>query len=145
MNCSLVFEYEFSRDGDDFGWLCARLQTPDFSGHNGMWVQWQDLPDFAASLSQCPIEDAKPIICDWGFSEHGRYTPIIKLSITTAGPAGRLVADVLLANYYEPANFCQAQFKTDYPSVTAFQQQIGRMMRKECTEATLSGLKVNSR
>ncbi|HEV7287147.1 hypothetical protein [Sphingomonas sp.] len=142
MNCTLTFEYEFSRDDDDFGWLLARLQTPDFSGRNGMWVQWQDLTDFAASLSQYPFN--APAVCEWGFGEEGKFTPVTKLSLSAAGVRGGLIADVFLANYYEPANFVQSRLETDYPSVAEFQRQLARMMRREVSDATLIGSKSNN-
>lgn len=62
MNSKLALEYEFSRDaGDDFGWLAAAVETPKFRGLNGMWVQWQDLGDFAATLSTFPIQAESPV------------------------------------------------------------------------------------
>jgi hypothetical protein len=145
MNCSLSFEYEFSRDGDDFGWLAARLETPDFTGRNGMWVQWQDVVEFAASLSQYPIEAAYPVTCEWGFGEQGRYTAITKVSVAPAGPTGGLVVHVSLADYHEPESRCQSRFETDYPSLAHFRQQIERMMRKEAASASLSGSEGNGR
>lgn len=143
MNCTLTFEYEFSRDDDDFGWLIARLQTPEFSGRNGMWVQWQDLTDFAASLSRYPFDAKNPVACEWGFGEEATFTPITKLSLSAAGVSGGLSTDVFLANYYEPANFVQSRFQTDYPSVTDFQRQLESMMRREGSDATLIGSKLN--
>ncbi len=144
MNCTLTFEYEFSSDDDDFGWLLARLQTPDFSGRNGMWVQWQDLTDFAASLSQYPFNAANPVSCEWGFGDERKFTPVTQLSFSPAGATGGLIADVFLANYYEPANFVQSRLETDYPSVAEFQHQLARMMRREVSDATLIGFKSNN-
>lgn len=139
MNCTLTFEYEFSRDDDDFGWLLARLQTPDFSGRNGMWVQWQDLTEFAASLSRYPFDAANSVACEWGFGEEAEFTPVTRLSFCPAGVTGGLIGDVFLANYYEPANFVQSKFETDYPSVAEFQRQLESMMRREGADATLIG------
>ncbi|MEG3152864.1 hypothetical protein U1769_23485 [Sphingomonas sp. ZT3P38] len=85
MNSNVTFEYEFSRDDDDFGWLTTRLETPDFSGRNGMWVQWQDICEFAASLTRWPLTEERPASCEWGFGEHGGYTEITKLSISPEG------------------------------------------------------------
>jgi hypothetical protein len=110
-----------------------------------MWVQWQDVVDFAASLSRFPIDAAHPVTCDWGFCEGGQYTAITKLSVAAAGATGALTADATLANYYEPENRCQARFQTDYPSLTRFQHQIESMMRRETRSATLSGIKTNDR
>lgn len=139
MNCTLTFEYAFSTDDDDFGWLSARLHTPDFSGRNGMWVQWQDLLDLARSLSRYPIEAGQPVTCEWGFSEKEEYILITKLDIGPAGATGGLLAEICLRDYNAPANYCQTQFRTDYPALDAFREQIEAMMRKEASSATLNG------
>ncbi|WP_298200151.1 hypothetical protein [Novosphingobium sp.] len=139
MNSLFVFEYEFSRDGDDVGWLIAKVQTPSFSGSNGTWVQWQDVRDFASSLSTYPINADRPAHCEWGFSEQGQYTAITKLSIAPKGATGGLVASVLLANHYVPDNRCSTFFETDYPSVSEFSEQIKRMLNNRTGGATLTG------
>lgn len=144
MRHALSFEYEFSRDDDNFGWLSAHLQTPDFSGRNGMWVQWQDLLEFARSLSRYPIGTRQPVGCEWGFSEKGEYTPVTKLDIGPTEVTGGLQARICLRDYYAPANCCQTEFRTDYPSLDAFREQIEAMMRKEASAATLNGSKAEA-
>jgi hypothetical protein len=139
MNSKLILEYEFSRDGDDFGWLSAEVQTPRFSGHNGMWVQWQDVGDFAASLSSYPIGADNPAIGEWGIDEQGQYIEITKVSIAPTGLTGALLADVSLANYYEPTSRCSTRFKTDYTSVDRFRADIERMMKDRTGSAVLAG------
>ncbi len=128
MNSKLVLEYAFSRDDDDFGWLIAKVQTPHFSGSNGMWVQWQDVGEFAASLLRYPIDVDSPVIGEWGFCEQEQYTEITKISIAATGATGALLAAVSLANYYEPTNRCSTCFKTDYPAADRFRAEIERMM-----------------
>ncbi|MEG3143328.1 hypothetical protein U1839_01560 [Sphingomonas sp. RT2P30] len=145
MNCSLSFTYEFNRDGDDFGWLRAHLHTPEFSGRNGMWVQWQDVVDFAATLGRFPLTVADPVACDWGFGEKGRYTAITRLSIAPTGASGAVVAEVALANYYAPENSCRVRFDTDYPSLIRFQHEIEAMMRRDIPTATLMGSSTDNR
>jgi hypothetical protein len=139
MNSRLALAYEFSRDGDDFGWLSAEVQTPLFSGRNGMWVQWQDVGDFAASLSRYPIEIGSPVIGEWGFGESGKYSEITKVVIAPKGSTGGLAADVSLADYYEPANRCSTRFTTDYPSLDRFRKDIERMMKERIGSAVLCG------
>jgi hypothetical protein len=139
MNSTLVLEYEFSRDGDDFGWLMAKVQTPHFRGRNGMWVQWQDVGDFAASLSAYPISADSPVLGEWGIGEQGKYTEIIKVGIAPKGATGALVANVSLANYYEPENRCSTRFETDYPSLSEFREAIERMMHNRTGTAVLNG------
>ena len=145
MNSSLSLEYEFSRNGDDFGWLIAKVTTPDFSGRNGMWVQWQDIADFASSLSRFPIEVDVPLQCDWGFSAKDKYSQITAIKIAPVGKTGGLITDVYLANYHEPANRCQTIFQTDYPSLIEFKAQIERMIKDRYGVATLGGAKTNDR
>ncbi|WP_404371643.1 hypothetical protein AB5I39_04375 [Sphingomonas sp. MMS24-J45] len=139
MNSKLIFEYVFSRDGDDLGWLKAEVHTPRFSGRNGAWVQWQDLADFTASLSRFPIESGSPAVGEWGFGEQGQYTEITQVSIAPKGSTGGLVADVLLADWYEPTQRCSTRFETDYPSLARFQQEIEHMVRDRLGSAALHG------
>lgn len=138
VNSHLTFEYEFSRD-DDFGWLIARLETPDISGCNGMWVQWQDLDDYAAALARHPIPQGDAITRDWGFGERGSYTEVTKIMIAPAGATAALLADVSLTNYYDPRIRCRALFETDYRALSEFREQIGHMMRSRSGSATLTG------
>lgn len=139
MNSKLVLEYEFSRDDDDFGWLKAAVQTPRFAGRNGMWVQWQDVGDFAASLSRYPIRVDGPVLGEWGFGRQAQYISITKVSIAPKALTGGLVAHVSLANYYEPTNRCSTSFYTDYPTLARFAEQIERMMRDRTGSAALHG------
>lgn len=145
MNSRLTFQYEFSRDEDDFGWLTAGLETPDFSGRNGMWVQWQDILDFAASLARYPIPKGEAVECEWGFGERGQYTAVTKVRIAPGRPTGGVIADISLANYNQPENHCRTQFETDYPSLSEFRLEIERMMQNRCGSATLLGSKANDR
>ncbi|MES2496040.1 MAG: hypothetical protein V4618_07995 [Pseudomonadota bacterium] len=140
MNSTLVLEYEFSSDGDDFGWLIAKVQTPLFSGRGGMWVQWQDVGDFAASLSAYPINADRPVLGEWGFAEQGQYTEIIKVRIVPKDATGALVATVSLANYDEPENRCSTCFQTDYSSLSGFREEIERMLHNRTGSAVLNGL-----
>lgn len=139
MNNSLVLEYEFSRDGDDFGWLNARVETPDFGGRNGMWVQWQDVKEFGESLAAYPIGRDKPVVGQWGFGDDGRWEIVTRISIAPAGETGALIVELLLANYYDPFFRCQTRFKTDYPALDRFRREIESMMRREAKTAVLSG------
>ena len=139
MNSKLILEYEFSQDGDDFGWLRAEVQTSCFSGRNGMWVQWRDVIDFAASLASYPIQADRSVTEEWGFNERGQYAEITKISITPEGLTDVLAVNVSLANYYEPASRCSICFKTDYPSLDRFRAEIEQMMRDRAGSAALFG------
>jgi hypothetical protein len=145
MNSTLSFEYQFSPGGDDFGSLISKVETPDFCGSNAMWVQWQDMDDFADSLCRFPIEANAPLKCEWGFSENDNYKIVTMVKIAPAGQTGALVADVYLANYHAPENRCQTLFETDYPSLEIFKGEIKRMMREKCGIAILEGMKTNFR
>ena len=141
MNATLTFEYEFSRDGDDFGWLMVRVETPDFKGRNGTWAQWQDVRDFGAALARFPIETADPVTGKWGFIDNGRDVVITKVQIAPEGPTGGLLVDVELANHYDPRNHCRTRFQTDYLGIASFREQIEMMMRKDAWSASLEGTK----
>jgi hypothetical protein len=139
MNCRLDLEYEYSRDGDDFGWLVAKIVTPSFTGRNGMWVQWQDIDEFASSLSQYPIRPSDPVVVDWGFSKQGTHTSITKIAAEPAGLTGGLVITVSLANDHEPANRCSVRFETEYPALGNFVAELHHMMRERTGGAALIG------
>ncbi|MGF7148522.1 hypothetical protein FHS96_002150 [Sphingomonas zeicaulis] len=117
----------------------ARVQTPDFSGRSGMWVQWQDVQDFSTSLSAYPIKADSPVTGEWGFGEHEQYRQIIKIAIGPKGATGDLLVDASLANYYDPALRCSARFQTDYPSVSNFRNGIESMMHNRSGRAVLEG------
>ena len=138
MNSKLMLAYEFS-DSDDFGWLIAEVQTPSFSGRNGMWVQWQDVGDFAALLSTYPITADKPVVEEWGFTQQGEHTEITKIGVAPRGTTGGLIVDIALTNYYSPLSRCRAQFETDYPALAIFREGIERMMQDRIGSAVLHG------
>lgn len=141
MNSSLSFQYRFSEDGDDFGSLLASVQTPDFSGPNAMWVQWQDVEDFSASLSSYPIQADTPLACDWGYSENEEYVPITVVKIAPATATGALIADVFLADQYAPNNQCRTLFETDYLALANFKKALHQIMSDRYGVATLLGRK----
>lgn len=139
MNSKLTLEYEFSRDDDDFGWLAAAVETPKFKARNGMWVQWQDVGDFAAALSTYPFQADSPVTGEWGFSEAEKYTAITKVIIVPNGSTGSIVVNVSLADYYQPEVCCMTLFETDYPALDRFREAIERMMSRRTGEAVLEG------
>ncbi len=140
MSGGLTLEYEFSRDGDDFGWLVARLETPDFSGRNGMFVQWQDLVEYSEALARYPIEAADPVTKEWGLGAVEDYVGITSIRIGPTGKTGGLVCDVALADYHDPQYGCRSRFATDYPAVEEFRRQLAAMMRKEVQQALLAAV-----
>lgn len=75
MNSKLTFEYRFSTDGDDFGLLFASVETPRFTGTNEMWVQWQDLTDFAATLARFPIAEDDPATWNGALANRDNIPP----------------------------------------------------------------------
>ncbi|OYW50823.1 MAG: hypothetical protein B7Y36_11735 [Novosphingobium sp. 28-62-57] len=139
MKCQLVFRYDFSSDGDDFGWLAAQIDTPQFKAVNGTWVQWQDIEELTASLGRFPIEALEPVVGKWGFSEDGRDTEVTKIVIKPQGIASALSVHVLLANNYKPANLCSVQFVTDYPALAKFSGELRRMLQDRVGSAALDG------
>lgn len=145
MNSSLTLKYEFSRDGDDFGWLTARVETRDFSGRNGMWVQWQDVTEFAQALAAYPIAADEPIVREWGFGGDGDHEVVTSVSIAPQGRTGGLIVDVYLANYYDLFHRCQTCFQSDYPTLDRFRRDLASMMRREAQTAVLSGSEASLR
>lgn len=99
VNCHLNLQYEFDAGGDDFGQMAAHIITPTFTGRNHMWVQWQDVVEFATSLSRYPIDRNEPVIGKWGFGENGVVTEITKVIVEAAGVSGGLYIQASLANF----------------------------------------------
>lgn len=135
----LIFDYEFSSDDDDFGLLSASVETPDFSGNNRAYVQWQDLLDLEADLARFPISANDPVLAEWGFGEQRVDVPVTRLSIAPAGPAGDLLAEITLANWDHPERNLRTTFRTDYPALARFREAIGTMIRDRSTNAVLAG------
>ena len=104
-----------------------------------MWVQWQDLGDFATALSSYPIQADRPVIGEWGIGEAGHYTEITKVIIAPIGSTGALVVNITLADYNQPENYCSTRFDTDYPSLDRFREAIEAMMSERTGEAVLDG------
>jgi hypothetical protein len=140
MTSSLILEYEFARDGDDFGWLIARLETPEFGGRNGMFVQWQDLVEYSEALARYPIAAVDPVIEEWGLGTVEDYNCITRIVIGPSGPTGGLLCDVSLSDYHDPDFGCRSRFATDYMAVEQFRQQLAAMMRKEGRQAVLAAV-----
>lgn len=139
VNSRLTLAYEFARDGDDFGWLSAAFATPDFSGRNGTWVQWQSVVELAAGFRRYPMSEESPAEADWGFGGAGGYVSVTRIRIAPRGPLGGLIASVRLANQYDPEDCAAVRFETDYPSLARFAEELEAVMRREAESATLAG------
>lgn len=135
---SLTVTYEHSLD-DDFGRLRLALETRDFTGRGGFWVQWQDVEEFAESLSVYPLPSANPPRAQWGFEKLEGDDLIIGLELKPADTRGTLLVSVELADDFEPRRRVRSDFTTHYPQLEAFQQALMKLMRREAQEAVLSG------
>ncbi len=138
----LIFDYEFSSDDDDFGSLSAAVETPDFSGNNRAYVQWQDLLNLEADLARFPISANDPVVAEWGFREQHVDVPVTRLSIAPAGTAGDLLAEITLANWDHPERNLRTTFRTDYPALARFREAISTMIRDRSTNAVLAGYRL---
>jgi len=124
---------------DDFGRLEMIVQTETRWGTGGFWVQWQDLHDLAARLSEFPIEPDRPINAQWGYVEDDRSETVLKIEISPANATGALSVRARIADEYDPADHLEAVFEAHYPDLSRFQQQILEMMKGEVSEAILCG------
>ncbi len=135
---SLKVSYEHSAD-DDFGRLRLAVETPDFAGRGGFWVQWQDVEEFADTLSTYPLSADHPPTAQWGFNNHEGDDLIIRLEVKPIDGRGTLSVSVEIADDFEPRRRVRAAFNTHYPQVEKFREGLVGVMRREVAEAVLSG------
>ena len=137
----LTLDYNFSSDPyDAHGWLEMRVETENFFGQGGFWVQWQEIEELAEAILQYPITKRSPIVRDWGFSQAGSYTSILRFELTPKNMLGDILVLVRIADYDDHTKYVGTSFRTTYSALEWFSRDIGRMMRKEIGEAQLMSL-----
>ncbi|MFL6846456.1 MAG: hypothetical protein ACJ8ER_16435 [Allosphingosinicella sp.] len=124
---------------DDFGWLSVSVQTDRFCGHGGFWVQWQDVKEFGEALAAYPIDEASPVVAQWGYDMQEGDDLILRIEIAPSNRRGDLVVRFEIADNHEPAERIRGSFLTNYPDVDSFRSSIARLMKREAEEAVLSG------
>jgi hypothetical protein len=135
----LIARYEHSRDGDNFGWLELEVRTADFRGRAGTWVQWQDLDEFADTLSLYPIRAEAPLRGEWGRDPHISGEGNLAVAIEPANRRGGLDVKIALASYHpEVRDRIRTGFRTGYAELQDFARSLKLMVRKETDEAVLS-------
>jgi len=138
MRGSLTLKYEFNPDpNDDFGWLEARVEADGFCGANGFWVQWQDVVEFASSLSQYPLPKGQRVEAEWGYSEGGTYTRVTFISLTASNRGGGIAVCVDLADSYDVRRRCQLVFETSYANLSDFRVGLESLMKRAGESAVL--------
>jgi len=143
---SLTFRYEFNPSffdpklpRDDFGRLTVSAQTAHFSATGGFWVQWQDIAEFGQSLGVFPIPKDAPIVAQWGLDQLEGDDLILRIEIAPANRRGDLAVRFEIADDYEPQERVRASFRTNYPELTAFRDDIAKLVKNEIQEAVLVG------
>ena len=134
----LKVSYEYASNGDDFGRLRFVVETEDFAGRGGFWVQWQDVEEFAAALEDYPLSKDAPPMARWGFEDVQGNNLILGLAIRPIDARGTLGVSVEIADELEPKNRVRVELKTHYPQVAAFRERLFKIMRREADEATLT-------
>lgn len=143
----LILKYEYDESfynkdltRDDFGRLTLSVETLQFSGCGGFWVQWQDVVEFGESLAAFPITaDAPPKAC-WSYRQSdGSEVVILNVMISPANLTGDLLVSVEIADDSEPRRRVFTTFVTHYPDLEAFGRSIARVMERKLDEAVLRG------
>jgi hypothetical protein len=135
---SVTFAYEFSGDPDDsFGWLAVTAEAEGFRGANGIWVQWQDVGEFAERLSQYPFPSGEPVEAEWGYSEEEAYTRVTFISLRPSDARGNILVTVDLADYYDVRRRCQLVLQTTYASIADFREGLIKLMERKADNAVL--------
>lgn len=130
---------ESSLERDDFGRLSVTVETDQFSGRGGFWVQWQDVIEFGQSLSIYPVKIDEPLMAQWGYDDQRADNLIIRIKIAPKNSLGELVADIEIADENERWKRVRTSFRTGYPALEMFQRDIARLMAGEAEVAVLIG------
>ena len=101
--------------------------------------QWQDVEEFADTLSTYPLSADHPPTAQWGFNNHEGDDLIIRLEVKPIDRRGTLSVSVEIADDFEPRRRVRAAFNTHYPQVEKFREGLVGVMRREVAEAVLSG------
>mgnify|MGYP000014619105 CR=1 FL=1 len=131
--------YDHSLPRDDFGWLGVEVETENFRGTSGFWVQWQDVVDLGEAIPSSPARLATPLEAQWGFNMQEGDDLIVRIAIVPHGKLGELVVRVELADQYEPTNRVRASFTTTYSALDLFKADLSRLMAEELDRAELLG------
>lgn len=138
MTSGVTLSYDFSADpNDDFGWLTVIVESENCRGKNGMWVQWQDVVDFAEKLSQYPIASETPVEAEWGFTEEGNYTRVTFISLSPANARGEVAVTVDLVDYHDARRRFQLALETTYADIASFRAELEQLMAKARDKAVL--------
>lgn len=124
---------------DDFGYLTVAVETPDFSGRGGFWVQWQDVIEFAEALGAYPITNDAPVGCQWGYEMQEGDDLILRIEIKPTNLRGDLAVHFEVADMHEAHKRMRGSFLTNYPEIAAFRADITRLMDMATDEAVLTG------
>ena len=125
-------------EGEDFGVLCASVETADFSGRGRACVQWHDVEAFAANLLAYSLLDEPPVLrC--GFNEGQGDDLIVSVEVKPADSRGGLTVSVEIADHVKPTRRVRADFRSHYSELAAFQNALMQKGRGEVEEAVLAG------
>lgn len=138
---SLTLRYEYDRTPpiDDFGWLAAKVETEAYFGSAGMWVQWQDVAEFAENLKQYPILPQAPVMGKWGFNMLEGDDLILSIEVVPINKAGDLAVRVELADHLVRDHRLRTSFVTAYAELGSFASELSAVMAKSADKAVLRG------
>jgi hypothetical protein len=136
---TLRYEYDRTPPIDDFGWLGVQVQTEQYSGTGGFWVQWQDVSELADRLRQYPIPPDAPIQAQWGFDMQKENDLILSIEVAAIEETGDLLIRVEMADHVSPEERLLTSFTTSYAELASFADALKGVMAKSRDEAILSG------
>lgn len=142
----LVLSYKFDPshfdeklNRDDFGLLSLKVETEQFSGRGGFWVQWQDVVEFGEKLNAYPIEVDNPIIAQWGYNMQEGDDLIIRICIAPKNKTDDLSISIVVADDHDPLQRLTVTFRSGYAALDIFRQDLAKLMNGETNEAELHG------
>jgi hypothetical protein len=137
---SLTLKYEHNSDpNDDFGWLAMSVATEMMQGEGGMWVQWQDVKEFAESLDVFPLSDGEFRELDRGYGQQNDYHSVVKVRIEPKNVKGDLVVTARLSDSDDPEQHLQTKFVCHYASVSLFRDALLAVVDRTRDKAILEG------
>jgi len=132
----------FTHDPDPnehFGQFHIAVSASGFSGSGYMWVQWQDIEEFAEALAAFPLPASPPVSLRRGFNHTAGDDLRVAIEIRPTDARGNLQVDVTVADYVQPERRVRTTFNTNYPQVEIFQRSILQMTKGDLAEAVLTG------
>jgi hypothetical protein len=133
---TLRYRYDSSflepgKQADDFGRLSIEVETEQFSGRGGFWVQWQDVREFGDALGTFPLAEDNPVTVQWGYDMQEGDDLVLRLEIAPANNRGDLAVRFEIADEDQPDCRVRGRLITNYSDIALFRTEIRSVMDRQ--------------